>query len=194
MFSYCGNSPIDRLDVYGTRHLATADGSGRKPLPYKSASEAAAAWSSKNYAVSLYIRREALANVYSISSGGITTYNYSETIWGDPHSVPYKDNSPERTTRVATVHTHPNSTSVSGPDIDLAEKYSLDSYVIGPDYVMLKYDISMGISVTEAYISVTPLAVPQQEILKYLYQGWWNAHIQSGDCEFNCARKPWPTP
>ena len=88
-----------------------------EPEPYKSADEAAKAFSEEVYGSSSYVRHEYATNIYSRTVDGETTYNYTSPYSGDPHSVPIDKLTPLGTTMVAYAHIHPNSNVFSDTDL-----------------------------------------------------------------------------
>ena len=91
MYAYCNNNPVIFKDPSGhammwvlimALGMATILGGCAKtepePLPYKSADEAAKAFSEQVYSSCSYIRHEYATEIYSLTVNGQTTYGYNE--------------------------------------------------------------------------------------------------------------------
>ena len=70
--------------------------------------------------------------------------------------------------KVATIHTHPNSTSFSDSDLKNAKKRKMNSYVIGPDLFLRKYNYSTEEKTKIIKISPKKLSNEQKKELKKL--------------------------
>ena len=217
MFAYCGNNPVMRADTSGqlwgiiagiiaavaTVLLTTTRCSKKEPepLPYKSADDAAKAFAEETYSSSKYIRHEYGTVIYSCTSGGETTYNYTEPIVGNPHNVDIPIVAPEGTTVVATAHTHLVGNRFSGTeigategDIPEAKRLGLNAYAVGPALNLMRYDVSSdSIDYSVCTISPRPLTLGEKNKLVLLYQSSWDEHI-GGYCEYGCKYSVWPTP
>ena len=150
MFAYCGNNPIMNSDPSGCGWIGNFIKRVKKFIkyaedhyePYKSADEAARAFSEEVYSSSLYIRHEYGTEIYSRTVSGVTTYNYNPPHAREPHSVDVNSSSPEGTTIVASAHIHPNSNTFSDQDKSVAMYLNINSYVVGPNLQLQKYDPS----------------------------------------------------
>ena len=94
LFAYCNNNPVNNCDPSGQFFISALLVGGLivggglllsgcsakpepKPEPYKSADDAARAFSEQVYSSSLYIRHEYSTEIYSRTVKGETTYNYN---------------------------------------------------------------------------------------------------------------------
>lgn len=209
MFAYCGNNPITRADLSGQLWgivigvalvvglVASLSGcsvkSSSKPEPYKSADDAARAFSEQVYSSSSYIRHEYSTEIYSRTINGETTYNYNPPRAGTPHSASVGNSTPTGTNTVAYAHTHPNSNDFSGADIRAAENLEIDAYVVGPNLELQRYSLSSASTTNLGVISPIALTDAQRSSLVVEFQLSWDAHIAAG-CDFNCGSMTWPTP
>ena len=215
MFAYCGNNPVMRADPNGNFWVVAVVGilavglaltlsgcsskSSSASLPYSTADEAAMAFAVSKYSASRYIRHEYGTMIYSRTSNGVTTYNYTTPVAGSPHSVLCATiKTPKGTKKVATAHTHPNSNSFSGissgatsGDIPVAKRIGLDSYVIGPNLNLQKYIVSSNSITIVGVASPTELSAQQKDELVSQFQISWDEHL--GSCEFGCENMIWPT-
>ena len=196
MFAYCANNPINRADysgqlwgiVIGTALVvglvASLSGcsakSKPKPEPYKSADDAAKAFSEQVYSSSSYIRHEYSTEIYSRTINGETTYNYNPPRSGKPHSASVGKPTPKGTKTVAYAHTHPNSNEFSGADILAAENLKIDGYVVGPNLELQRYNISTASTTNLGVISPIALTDAQRASLVLEFQISWDAHISDG--------------
>ena len=207
MFAYCGNNPVNRVDPTGqfwiTALIVTAvavvctvalSGCSAKPKPepYKSADDAAKAFSEQVYSSSSYIRHEYSTEIYSRTINGETTYNYNPPRAGNPHSASVGNSTPKGTKTVAYAHTHPNSNVFSGADIRAAENLKIDAYVVGPNLELQRYSLSSASTTNLGVISPIALTDAQRSSLVTEFQVSWDAHIADG-CDFNCGSMVWPT-
>ncbi len=165
---------------------------------YVSADLAAMAFATEIYAASLYIRHEFSTEIYKVTEAGKTLYYYTEPAAGSPHSSSgiNMNRVPEYGTAVAYSHTHPNSNSFSGADIDYADYYSIDAYFNGPNVNVNKYDQSTGdYPIFVGTITPDPLTEDEKRALEEEFHDSWYNHIVDGECEngFNCANIAWPT-
>ncbi len=207
MFAYCGNNPIIRADPSGqfweivigvtlvVGLVASLSGCSAKPKPepYKSADDAAKAFSEQVYSSSSYIRHEYSTEIYSRTINGETTYNYNPPRAGNPHSASVGNSTPKGTKTVAYAHTHPNSNVFSGADIRAAENLKIDAYVVGPNLELQRYSLSSASTTNLGVISPIALTDAQRSSLVTEFQVSWDAHIADG-CDFNCGSMVWPTP
>ena len=210
MFVYCANNPVNRKDPAGQFWItalvvtvvvaACAIGlsgcsvkSKQEPEPYKSADEAAKAFSEQVYSSSAYIRHEYSTEIYSRTINGETTYNYNPPRVGQPHSASVGQSTPKGTKPVAYAHTHPNSNAFSGMDIRAAESLGIDAYVVGPNLKLQRYNLSSATITKLDTISPIALTVEQQNSLVTQFQVSWDTHVAAG-CEFGCNKMIWPTP
>ncbi|MBQ3526989.1 MAG: DUF4329 domain-containing protein [Clostridia bacterium] len=216
MFAYCGNNPVMRVDTSGkwfeivvgiiavVAALLTTTSCSKKepePLPYESADDAAKAFSEEIYDTSRYIRHEYGTVIYSSTSNGKTTYNYTEPLLGHPHDVSHPLDIPDGTTAVATAHTHIFGNGFSGTmrgategDIPNAKKMNLNAYVVGPSLNLMRYDVSTNeFDYAVCKISPKSLTPGEKNKLALLFQTAWDEHI-SEPCEFGCENIIWPTP
>ena len=209
MFAYCGNNPITRADPSGqfwgivigvtlvVGLVASLSGCSAKPKPkpepYKSADDAARAFSEQVYSSSSYIRHEYSTEIYSRTINGKTTYNYNPPRAGNPHSASVGNSTPKGTKAVAYAHTHPNSNVFSGADIRAAENLKIDAYVVGPNLELQRYSLSSASTTNLGVISPIALTDAQRSSLVTEFQVSWDAHIADG-CDFNCGSMTWPTP
>ncbi len=216
MFAYCGNNPVMRVDTSGcfwgivvgiiavAAVLLTTTSCSKKEsksLPYKTADEAAKAFSEETYSTTSYIRYEYGTVIYSNTSDGETTYNYTEPVLGHPHRVNIPITVPEGTTAVATAHTHPIGNDFSGKeigategDIPEAKRLGLNAYVVGPSLNLMRYDVSRdSFDYSVCTVSPRPLTPGEKNKLTMLFQSLWDEHT-SEPCGFGCAYTNWPTP
>ena len=209
MFAYCNNNPVNRADPTGQLWgvvlgvalvvglVASLSGCSAKPEPkpepYKSADDAARAFSEQVYSSSLYIRHEYSTEIYSRTVNGKTTYNYNSPRAGTPHSASVGNSTPKGTKVVAYAHTHPNSNVFSGADKRAAENLKIDAYVVGPNLELQRYSLSSASTTNLGVISPIALTDAQRSSLVTEFQVSWDAHIADG-CDFNCESMTWPTP
>ena len=210
MFAYCGNNPVNRVDPTGQFWLTAlvvitvavvstvalsgcSANSNPDPEPYKSADDAARAFSEQVYSSSSYIRHEYSTEIYSRTINGETTYNYNTPRAGNPHSAVISNSSPNGTIVVAYAHTHPNSNVFSGVDIQAAKSLKIDAYVVGPNLELQRYSLSSVSTTNLGVISPIALTNVQRSSLVTQFQVSWDAHIADG-CDFNCESMTWPTP
>ncbi len=210
MFAYCNNNPVMYKDssgqflisalvvggliVGGTLLLGGCSAKPEpKPEPYKTADDAARAFSEQVYSSSSYIRHEYSTEIYSRTINGNTTYNYNPPRAGQPHSASVGNPTPKGTTTVAYAHTHPNSNSFSGADIRAAENLGINAYVVGPNLELQRYDLTTASTTILGSISPVPLTDAQRTALITEFQVSWDAHTAAG-CDFGCNKMVWPTP
>ena len=121
-------------------------------------------------------------------------YDFGEPVYGTPHSVGYGSVSiPNGSIRIATAHTHPNSNSFSSTDKTNALKRGLNSYVIGPNLELQKYDVENQNTSIVALINPTALTGLEKSELTLQFQASWDNQLQQ-DCSFLCDTMIWPTP
>ena len=164
-----------------------------KPEPYKSADEAAKAFSEQVYSSSSYIRHEYSTEIYSRTIDNQTTYNYNPPRAGAPHSATVGNPVPKGAKAVAYAHTHPNSNVFSSKDIQAAEYLQIDAYVVGPNLQLQRYSFASKTTTALGVISPSVLTDAQRASLVTEFQDSWNSHISTG-CDFNCGCMIWPTP
>ena len=210
MFAYCGNNPVNNCDPSGQFFISALLVGGLvlgsalllsgcsakpepKPEPYKSADDAARAFSEQVYSSSAYIRHEYSTEIYSRTVKGETTYNYNPPRAGKPHSASVGNSTLKGTKAVAYAHTHPNSNVFSGADIRAAENLKIDAYVVGPNLELQRYSLSSASITNIGGISPIALTDAQRSSLVTEFQVSWDAHIAAG-CDFNCGSMTWPTP
>ena len=210
MFAYCGNNPVNNCDPSGQFFISALLVGGLvlgsalllsgcsakpepKPEPYKSADDAARAFSEQVYSSSAYIRHEYSTEIYSRTVKGETTYNYNPPRAGKPHSASVGNSTPKGTKVVAYAHTHPNSNVFSGADIRAAENLKIDAYVVGPNLELQRYSLSSASITNIGGISPIALTDAQRSSLVTEFQVSWDAHIAAG-CDFDCGSMTWPTP
>ena len=210
MFAYCGNNPVNNCDPSGQFFISALlvgglvlgsalllSGCSAKPEPksepYKSADDAARAFSEQVYSSSAYIRHEYSTEIYSRTVKGETTYNYNPPRAGKPHSASVGNSTPKGTKAVAYAHTHPNSNVFSGADIRAAENLKIDAYVVGPNLELQRYSLSSASTTNIGGISPIALTDAQRSSLVTEFQVSWDAHIAAG-CDFDCGSMTWPTP
>ena len=210
MFAYCGNNPVNNCDPSGQFFISALLVGGLvlgsalllsgcsakpepKPEPYKSADDAARAFSEQVYSSSAYIRHEYSTEIYSRTVKGETTYNYNPPRAGKPHSASVGNSTPKGTKAVAYAHTHPNSNVFSGADIRAAENLKIDAYVVGPNLELQRYSLSSASTTNIGGISPIALTDAQRSSLVTEFQVSWDAHIAAG-CDFDCGSMTWPTP
>ena len=211
MFAYCGNNPVNNCDPSGQFFISALLVGGLvlgsalllsgcsakpepKPEPYKSADDAARAFSEQVYSSSAYIRHEYSTEIYSRTVKGETTYNYNPPRAGKPHSASVGNSTPKGTKAVAYAHTHPNSNVFSGADIRAAENLKIDAYVVGPNLELQRYSLSSASITNIGGISPIALTDAQRSSLVTEFQVSWDAHIAAG-CDFDCGSMTWwPTP
>ena len=210
MFAYCGNNPVNNCDPSGQFFISALLVGGLvlgsalllsgcsakpepKPEPYKSADDAARAFSEQVYSSSAYIRHEYSTEIYSRTVKGETTYNYNPPRAGKPYSASVGNSTPKGTKVVAYAHTHPNSNVFSGADIRAAENLKIDAYVVGPNLELQRYSLSSASTTNIGGISPIALTDAQRSSLVTEFQVSWDAHIAAG-CDFDCGSMTWPTP
>ena len=212
MFAYCMNNPVMFIDPTGKSiglallGLALLGGSmlflsgcsatkksNPAPLPYKSADDAAKAFSEQVYSSSAYIRHEYSTEIYSRTVNGETTYNYNSPRAGQPHSASVGASTPKGTKTVAYAHTHPNSNVFSSADIQVAQNMGIDAYVVGPNLELQRYSVSSATTTNLGVISPIALTDEQRTSLVEEFQVSWDNHVEAG-CNFGCNNMTWPTP
>ena len=210
MFTYCGSNPVNNCDPSGQFFISAflvggliigcglflsgcSAKSEPKPEPYKSADDAARAFSEQVYSSSSYIRHEYSTEIYSRTVNGETTYNYNPPRAGKPHSASVGNSTPKGTQAVAYAHTHPNSNVFSRADIRVAEGLKIDAYVVGPNLELQRYSLSSASATNLGVISPVALTDAQRSSLVAEFQVSWDEHVSSG-CDFGCDSKTWPTP
>ncbi len=210
MFTYCGNNPVNLVDSTGQFFFSALIVGGlilggallltgcsattaQKPEPYKSADEAARAFSEQVYSSSAYIRHEYSTEIYSRTIDGKTTYNFNPPRAGNPHSAFVGKSPPKGTKTVAYAHTHPNSNVFSGADIRVAGNLGIDAYVVGPNLELQRYNLLSSTTTNLGVISPVALTDDQRASLVEEFQVSWDTHIEAG-CDFGCSNMTWPTP
>ena len=201
MFAYCNNNPVMYSDPSGCGLISNLIKRVIKFIkyakdhyePYKSADEAARAFSEEVYSSSLYIRHEYGTEIYSRTVSGVTTYNYNPPHAGEPHSVDVNSSSPEGTTIVAAAHTHLFGNTFSEPDKSVAMFLNINTYVVGPNLELQRYNVSSGSITSLGVISPTTLTDAQRDSLVANFEVSWDEHIMIG-CEYGCFNITWPTP
>lgn len=124
---------------------------------------------------------------------------YADIVYGEPHRCQPPDakySVPDSAQIVAYVHTHPNSNKFSGGDINYANYYGWNGYVVIPNYTVLKYECGSedlnGVTIGE-FVPVA-ITLSQEEIEKL--KGIWYGHFEAdGTCrKFTiCSSVEWPT-
>ncbi len=149
MFVYCKNNPVNRVDPEGEfwiPALVLAIGSlllfsscSTNDNEFKSADEAAKDFAKKTYSATEYTMHEYSTEIYTTNNG--KTYKYTEPAIGSPHQATGFDlnHVPEGGTTVAYAHTHPNYNGFSDGDIETANHFNIDAYVISPNHELLRY-------------------------------------------------------
>ena len=204
LFLYCNNTPNVLIDPDGTSILgaialiATAAinyaivKSGT--LGYSSPESAAKAFSQSTYSQSRYIRHEYGTAIYSKKVLGSTRYYYNKPTAGTPHGVNIPISAPSGAKLVATAHTHPNSNEFSETDKNSAVKFAFDSYVVGPNLNVQKFNYATGDVTIVGTITLVELSKEQRVQLRAEFEASWYGHIASGDANgFDCSNMPWPT-
>ena len=191
MFAYCGNNPINRVDSNGQFWLAALliaagslfllSGCSANDNEFKSADEAAIDFAKKTYSATEYTKHEYSTEIYTTNGG--KTYKYTEPAIGSPHKATGLDMNrvPEDGTPVAYAHTHPTYNGFSQGDIDAANHYSVDAYVVSPSYELIKY-INGSNDFGGAYVALIE-PFPLSESQKRELVGWriaWDEHITAG--------------
>ena len=201
MFAYCNNNPVAFSDSTGTRRVGALEkykdsGIGRgtydKSEPYKTADDAAKAFSEQVYSSSSYIRYEYSTEIYSRTVNGKTTYNYNTPRVGEPHSSNVGAPTPSGTKIVAYAHTHPNTSFFSPADKNVSQTMGIDAYVVGPNLELQRYSYFSASITNIGTISPIALTDAQRSALVAEFQVLWDAHVAAG-CEFNCGSMTWPT-
>ena len=207
MFAYCGNNPVNRADPTGQSWIVALLGAvcvvaltsckktapkAQKDEPYKTADDAARAFSEQVYSSSVYIRHEYSTDIYSRTVNGKTTYNYTSPRVGTPHTAPVGRPTPEGTKIVAYAHTHPVTSSFSALDIQSAKDFEIDGYLVGPTLKLQKYSLSSKSTTDLGSISPIALTDAQRSSLVTEFQASWDAHVSTG-CIL-CSGMKWPTP
>ena len=212
MFTYCNNNPIILVDSGGSRPVVGASIKNEttaerkascdymnvnRALPYKFADDAAMAFANATYRACQYILHEYGTVIYSRTINGVTTYGYATPVAGLPHKVNVNNiGIPYGTVRVATAHTHPNGNNFSDNgegkgDIPNANRRGLDSYVVGPNLWLQRYNVSSNTIDSEvALISPIALTSQQQAALVSQFAISWENHL--GTCDRGCNRRTWP--
>ena len=198
MFAYCGNNPVMYADPGGDLGIIvfamrTAYALYSLATSYRTADDAAKAFSEEIYSSSKYIRHEYGSTIYSKKVLGITVYNYTTPKSGTPHSIIVSNASPRGTKAVAIAHTHPNSNSFSKLDKKGAHLLKLDAYVVGPNLQLQRYNIIDSSTVNVEKTSPVPLTESQKELLVNQFRISWEKHLEV-DCGFDCGNITWPTP
>ena len=163
------------------------------PLPYKSADDAARAFSEEIYSSSIYIRHEYSTEIYSRTINGKATYNYNPPRAGKPHSASVGKPTPNGTKTVAYAHTHPNSNNFSEADIKVAQSLKIDAYVVGPNLELQRYNLLSASTANLGGISPIALTDERRSSLITEFQVSWDAHVSAG-CDFDCSGMTWPIP
>ena len=218
LFSYCTNNPANLKDSNGTTGqisllesisiavaslvLSCVADSYAIRTGYTSADNAATAFANEVYSSCLYIRHEYGTAIYSeTDEDGVITYGYTKPKVGTPHSVNVSIIAvPDSATKVATAHTHPNSNSFSGlnngattGDIPNAKIRNLDSYVVGPNLTLQKYEVASGKIRQLQQIQPRSLTAMEKTCLEIAYSSSWNDHLST--CNWSiCKTTNWPTP
>lgn len=206
-YTYCNNTPIPLIDPNGTsvRGVLIAAVVGAvagitnaivkgSTLGYSSPEKAAKAFSQSVYSQSRYVRHEYGAAIYSKKVFGATRYYHNKPTAGSPHGVSIPISVPAGAKLVATAHTHPNSNKFSSTDMASATQFAIDSYVVGPDLNVQKYNHATGEVTIIGTISLVQLSKEQREQLRAEFEASWYDHIASGDANgFDCSNIPWPT-
>lgn len=163
---------------------------GTPTSTYSSADAAALAWANYMYSTSLYSRHEFGANIYRNSSG---QFYLSATNVGSPHSVSYFT-VPTGIQRVATVHSHPNSSTFSDQDKTNAISRGVNNYVAAPttdggtsSFHLLRYNVSDASIVNVSSVTLRSLTSTVQTNLASFHLNSWITHLPC------CSNMQWPT-
>ena len=191
MFAYCGNNPVNRVDPDGEFWIAALliaagslfllSGCSANDNEFKTADEAAKDFAKKTYSATEYTKHEYSTEIYTTNGG--KTYKYTEPAIGSPHQATGLDMNrvPEDGTPVAYAHTHPTYNGFSQGDIDTANHYNIDAYVVSPSYELKKY-INGSNDFGGAYVALIE-PFPLTESQKRELVGWkiaWDEHITAG--------------
>ena len=209
MYAYCDYNPINYSDPCGQCHGYANNpdldkpSSGvrwgyecgyygihvRKPKKFSSVDEAATAFATNTYSASSYTRHEYGGEIYSNKNGG---YYLTTARAGNPHNVSLGEQYlPMGAKLEATIHTHPNGNYFSKADIDNSFKRGVNSYVIGPNGQLQRYNISNASISILGMITPNPLAASMSEYLESTIRVSWDNHLDS--CEgYGCENKSWP--
>ena len=162
--------------------------------PYNSAEAAAIAFSQRYYSSSYYIRHEYGAYIFSSTFNNMTTFNYTNIVYGDPHDVEFYIKLNDNRNFVASVHTHPNSDEFSETDIEVCENNERIGYLMIPGNTLLRYNFSDNSTTTLDTYTPIVLTEKEKELLQLRFNTSWQNHISKG-CEkgFNCNNSTlWP--
>ena len=205
MFAYCGNNPVKMKDpsgegwilavIIGVVCAVSLTGSSSnhdKPLPYKTADDAARGFAESVYDSCGYIRHEYGTEIYSKTINNTTTYNYNTPRAGGPHSVGVGAATPKGTSFVAYAHTHPNSNVFSPTDKNVAKNLKVNAYVVGPNLQLQKYDWITNEQSALGVIIPKQLSELKKSSLVLQFRISWDSHIKDG-CDFGCSTMAWPT-
>ena len=215
LYTYCQNNPTIYCDPSGNIPVIaliaivavcavtlTACGDSEESEsqlhgPFNSADEAALDFAENIYSSSSYVRFEYATSIYAMTKNNSTSYYYAEPWSGNPHSVTvFKDAQPENSTLVAYAHTHPNSTSFSNADRQIADNNNIDAYMADPNFDLHLYNHSTKSESIVGQFVPKILTPDEMNDLQTEFQDDWNTHISSGSCPdgFNCPNMSWPNP
>ena len=172
--------------------------------PYNTVDEAAMAFAVMYYSSSYYIRHEYGALIYACAytqdnegnSVSITTYNFTNIVYGGPHSVNVNPDDWNAYNFVADVHTHPQGMEFSSNDKNSNDDTDTHGYLAIPGCKLIKYDY-IEKTITDG-VPFTPvvLTAKRKQFLLERFASSWQSHI-STDCSngFECNLQPdgfWP--
>jgi len=94
---------------------------------------------------------------------------------------------------VKLIYTHPNSNLFSQADRNVAANLGINAYVVGPNLILQRYNISDNSTVEFGRITPRVLTAEERKALELEFRASWENHI-AGECPFNCHNMTWPTP
>lgn len=120
--------------------------------------------------------------IYAQTKNGVTTYNYTTPIAGNPHNIKLgRIQVPSGTKKVAAIHTRPKGITFSDADIANAERRGINAFVVGPNLKLQKYNVISH--KTSSLGRVYPIALTswQKEALLSEFQISWDSHSETCD-------------
>jgi len=159
--------------------------------PYTSEASAAIAFGELYYEISCYVKHEFGAYIYAINYNNETTYNFTNVVYGKPHSVRVFVFSTDLKTFTSNVHIHPHEGTgdFSIEDINTYTLKNIDGYLLIRGNRIKKYEISTRTSSELGEFQTDPLKNKQKDLLRIKFNNSWENH--KDDCDF-CNTSTWP--
>ena len=188
LYAYCINNPVNYADPFGSVAYEK----------FATVKEAVADWVWNYKGITDYTLLELSSILYTWhDENGKLCYSYTYANVGDFHEVdPFVALAwvPEDVIAIGMIHSHPNNEGISESDIRVAENSNLDSYVVAPSGMVMRYGLNrQGTKWRESrFISYAPsatLSVKRKAELRDKFENkWWQHKLNCGHCQ----NKIWP--